>query len=223
MNKPSGFTLIEMLIVTTLLTLVLYTGNYVYYQLYSRWDKQLGDFEEVARVTKVSMQLDSLMSGIQPFVIRTPDDIPVFFFEGNESTLLAVSSTGIIHNREPVVFRLGTKVEKDRISLTYQSLPLSSLILNSTTQEIVFSTSITLLQDVEEFKFRYHGWRSLELKSARQGVPIWSDKYSGISQRLTPHNIELKISTLSNSLTLNTNLTTESNAWFRHYFNSSNI
>ncbi|WP_430283026.1 prepilin-type N-terminal cleavage/methylation domain-containing protein, partial [Pseudoalteromonas ruthenica] len=32
MNKPSGFTLIEMLIVTTLLTLVLYTGNYVYYQ-----------------------------------------------------------------------------------------------------------------------------------------------------------------------------------------------
>ena len=80
MRKQQGFTLIELLISVTLLSLIMFTGNYVYMQLASRWDKELGSFEHDIEQTKAIYILKNLLEGVEPYLIKNSKGRPEMFF-----------------------------------------------------------------------------------------------------------------------------------------------
>ncbi|ATD08929.1 prepilin-type N-terminal cleavage/methylation domain-containing protein [Pseudoalteromonas piscicida] len=217
-----GFTLVEMLIAITILSMVLVTGNYVYFQLVSRWDSQLGNFQQTAKSTKLVYQLDRLLSAIQPYVIRNEQGIPVFLFEGGRSSILAVASSGLIYDQQPVVFRLSLIKDKSGNKLIYQSLKLAEQVVSSAQQQLNFTQSVVLLESVDTLELSYFGWRNLSDKAARVGHPVWQPKYSGIEQELVPSEISLTLQLGQQQLAVVTNLDPNPNRWLRHYFDSSN-
>jgi prepilin-type N-terminal cleavage/methylation domain-containing protein len=51
-NKAKGFTLIELMISMTILSLLLFTGSYTYSLMSQRWNKELGEFSHSAKQAK---------------------------------------------------------------------------------------------------------------------------------------------------------------------------
>ena len=60
------------------------TGTFAYFQFASRWDKELGDFQQQARTAKVVAQLEQVLKGVIPYVVRDKTGEPTFFFVGSE-------------------------------------------------------------------------------------------------------------------------------------------
>ncbi|AXQ99086.1 prepilin-type N-terminal cleavage/methylation domain-containing protein [Pseudoalteromonas piscicida] len=77
--KQKGFTLVELLISITLLSLVMATGTFAYFQFASRWDKELGDFQQQARTAKVVAQLEQVLKGSFPMLLEIKRGSPPSF------------------------------------------------------------------------------------------------------------------------------------------------
>ncbi|WP_440054195.1 prepilin-type N-terminal cleavage/methylation domain-containing protein [Pseudoalteromonas sp. T1lg65] len=219
-GKQQGFTLVELLIALTLLSLVMTTGTYAYFQFASRWDKELGDFQQQAKLAKATAQLDQVLKGIVPYVVRNAQGEPSFMFTGSESRLLGVTKNGLNHGG-PEVFRLVIQVQGERSRLVYQSAALSTLMLTSTEQNIDFGTSKVILNDIKEASFSYLGWRDLTLKSSRipGSKPQWFAQYNALERKLTPEHIKLQIDNSSLLATLDK----EPERWRSHFIEGGSL
>jgi prepilin-type N-terminal cleavage/methylation domain-containing protein len=196
-SHASGFTLIELMIAISILTLLLFTGSYSYSMLTNRWDKELGQFSQSAKVAKHLEVIQRVLEGVQSFVVVDNKRKPAFFFIGGKDSLLAVSHSGIFSGDFPEIFRL-TSIEKDNglIDLVYQSLSTEKLLLTGTEQNIKFERQLTLFSDLDNVNFNYFGWTSLYAKNANSDKAErakWFEEYSGIDQKLMPTQIILTL------------------------------
>ena len=91
MHKQHGFTLIELLISVTLLSMLMFTGNYVYMQLASRWNKELGSFEQNIAQTKAVYLLQATLDSVEPYLIKNNKGRPEMFFVGDDKSSLAIT------------------------------------------------------------------------------------------------------------------------------------
>ena len=87
-----------------------------------------------------------------------------------------------------MVFRLSLVEEKSGNKLVYQSLKLSDQVISSAQQQLNFTQSVVLANDVHAMEFSYLGWRSLSDKAARRASGV-ATKLPGLDQELTPSEI----------------------------------
>mgnify|MGYP005990255515 CR=1 FL=1 len=226
MRKQQGFTLIELLISVTLLSLLMFTGNYVYMQLASRWNKELGSFEQNAAQTKAIYLLQNTLDGIEPYLIKNKKGRPEMFFVGGNNSLLAITKVGLIDTQNPEIFRL-TAVQnpQGKYDLVYQAISGSELLLINTEQNIEFTQQKTLLTNLDEVNISYFGWQSLDqMASQVPGIePQWQASYSGIDQQLTPQRIQVTLIKNQQTLVFYNQLDSESNKWFGNYVQTGEL
>jgi len=201
-QNTNGFTLIELMIAISILSMLLFTGSYTYSLMSQRWNKELGTFSTSAKIAKNLTILQRLIEGVQPYVVIDNKKSPSFFFIGDETSLLAVSRAGIFSGDYPEIFRL-TTIENSNglVDLVYQSASTENVLLIGTDQEINFTKKLVLFNNLEKVEFRYYGWNNLSEKSnsSENGKhKNWLPNYSGINKQLTPELINLKL-TKSNS------------------------
>ena len=215
-----GFTLIELLISVTLLSLIMFAGNYVYSQLSSRWNKELGDFEHNLSVLKGLNYLNQSLQGIEPYVVKTSKNIPVFFFIGADKSLLGVTKRGVFTDSRPEIFRISAVKNIDgKFSLVYQATSSASIILSKSDQEIEFHNQMVLLDDLDDVTFSYYGWPSLEVKTNpnQEEKEKWFPEYSGINNLLVPEKVSLTLVKNNQNLLIQAQLDLESNRWLQHH------
>ncbi|MBB1386215.1 prepilin-type N-terminal cleavage/methylation domain-containing protein [Pseudoalteromonas sp. SG45-5] len=226
MHKQQGFTLIELLISVTLLSLLMFTGNYVYMQLASRWDKELGSFEQNAAQTRAVYLLQNTIDGIEPYLIKNKKGRPEMFFVGGTDSLLAITKRGLIDTQNPEIFRL-TAVQNPngKYNLVYQAISGSELLLINSEQNIEFTQQKTLLTNLDEVNISYLGWKSLdEMAMQTPGVvPTWQTSYSGLDQQLTPQKIKIILVKNQQVLAFYSQLDKESNSWFSNYIQTGDF
>jgi prepilin-type N-terminal cleavage/methylation domain-containing protein len=190
-----GFTLIELMISISILSMLLFTGSYTYSLLSTRWDKELGDFSQTVNKAKNQQLTQNLLAGIQTFVITDNKQRPSFFFIGHKKSVLAVSRGGIFSNDFPEIFRL-TAIEKENglFDLVYQSASTKNILLTNTQQEIDFTQQLVLFSDLTQVSFSYLGWSHVDEKSA-ETLPSakWFETFSGIDNQLMPIEITLTL------------------------------
>jgi len=199
-NKSNGFTLIELMIAISILTMLLFMGSYVYQMLASRWDKELGTFEQSVKQAKSLILTKNLLQGIHPFIIINKQarvEKPAFFFIGSNDSLLSISRAGLFNQQYPEIFRLKA-LEKDNglFDLVYQSTSTKNILLLSAQQEIIFEHQVTLLTDITAIKFNYLGWDGfMERGSADEDntVPTWRDSFSGMDNQLLPEQMTVYV------------------------------
>jgi prepilin-type N-terminal cleavage/methylation domain-containing protein len=195
MYKSKGFSLVELMITLVILAMLLSTATMAYQLLLSRWQKGLERFEESYQVYRGNDLIQSVLSGIYPYVVTDEAGRPSFFFIGKARSLLAVTRNGLFDELHPEVFRI-TLVQKSTgdFQLLYQSTSLNELLLLKTEQEILFTNQIVLLDNLNVASFRYFGWTSLlEATSTIQPQMNWNDAFSGIDNQLIPKYTELKL------------------------------
>lgn len=226
MRKQQGFTLIELLISVTLLSLLMFTGNYVYMQLASRWNKELGSFEQNAAQTKAVYLLQNTLNGIEPYLIKNNKGRPEMFFVGGNNSLLAISKVGLLDTQNPEIFRL-TAVQnpQGKYDLVYQAISGSELLLINTEQNIEFTQQKTLLTNLDEVNISYFGWQNLDEMSIGepQFKAQWQNTYSGIEQQLTPQKIQITLIKNQQPLVFYSQLNAESNALYSNFIQTGDF
>ncbi|RJE76909.1 hypothetical protein BGP78_10930 [Pseudoalteromonas sp. MSK9-3] len=224
MNRLLGFTLIEMLITISLLSLVLATGSFTYLQLTNRWDRQIDNFELEAANARLIFQVDSLIDGVIPYIVRDEELKPSMFFVGGKYNLLAVSTNGLATGHTEVFRLTVSKLDNGSFELIYQSIPLKEITLSRIDQEIDFTNKLILAKGYEGINFLYFGWDKVSHKVARSNSfqPNWHEQYFGSNSDMIP----LKITTLFNrhkslgEYQITSVLDKHSNEWFRYYIQS---
>jgi len=220
-----GFTLIELMIAISILSLLLFTGAYSYSLMSERWNKELGQFSTSAKVAKNLDLLQRLLTGVSPFVVVDNKRKPSFFFIGASDSLLAVSNTGLFSNNYPEIFRL-TSLEKENglIDLIYQSESTENVLLTGTAQSIDFAKEIILFSDLDSVSFSYFGWENIFVKNSRSETGFkqkWQNSYSGIDKQLIPNLFTLVLVKGGESLSFPVILEADSEHWLSPYFDSA--
>lgn len=226
MRKQQGFTLIELLISVTLLSMLMFTGNYVYMQLASRWNKELGSFEQNIAQTKAVYLLQATLDSVEPYLIKNNKGRAEMLFVGDDKSLLAITKRGLINNQYPEIFRLtAVQNESGKYDLVYQAVPGSELLLINTEQNIEFRYKKTLLTNLDEVNISYFGWKSLDQMAMQiPGVqPTWQTTYSGVDQQLTPQKIQVTLVKNQQPLIFYSQLDGEPNRWFGNYIQTGDF
>lgn len=224
-QRQKGFTLIELMISISILSLLLFTGSYSYSLMSERWNKELGQFSNSAQVTKNLDLVQRLLAGVSPFVVIDNKRKPSFFFIGASNSLLAVSKSGLFSNNYPEIFRL-TTIEKENglVDLIYQSESTENVLLTGTDQSVEFTKKIILFSDLDSVSFKYFGWKNIFVKnnSSETGVrKEWQNNYSGIDKQLMPDLFELVLVKNGRDLIFPIVLESDSEHWLSPYFDSA--
>ena len=226
-NPPSknvnGFTLVELLIAISILSMLLATATYSYSIVAAKWEKVLNNFSESAARTKHIDFAYQIIAGIQSYVVKDSTGKPAFFFVGHEDRLLATTYHGIFSDA-PEIFRLSAlEKENGKFDLVYQSLSTDEVFITTSDQEVSFETATVLLTDLDSVQFEYFGWRHVYEKTDDEGngyKPVWQESYSGITARYMPSKISLIL--VKNELPLKfvVDLQTDVETWLSPYSDS---
>lgn len=221
-HANAGFTLIELMIAISILTLLLFTGAYSYSLMSERWNKELGQFSNTAKTAKHLELLQRLVEGVQPYVVVDDKKMPSLFFIGHKTSLLAVSRAGLFSGEYPEIFRL-TTVEKEngKVDFIYQSASTKNSLLTGTNQEIVFNKKLVLFSDLDQVTFSYYGWSHLYVKNSddiNKKMPLWYNQYSGIDNQLMPEKYNITLIKEGASLIIPVTLEANPEHWLAPYY-----
>lgn len=194
-SPSAGFTLVELLIAVTILSMLLLTASYSYSLIASRWDKDLGNYAETTQQAKSTELLLGVLSGVRSYVVRKSDLSPGFLFIGADDSLLAATTNGL-KGGDQEVFRLTVvSTENEKYDLVYQAVGVNQIPLVSASQEITFDFSTVLFKDAEQINFRYYGWPHLFDKTDENSKAklTWQNRYSGLDAQYMPYKIAFEI------------------------------
>lgn len=181
-----GFTLVELLIAITVLSLILAISYGFYATLSERWGKQLRGFDDAVMDLRHQNILHITLKGVIPWIVVDAAQSPSFFFVGDAQQLLTVSGRGVFDRQRPEIFRLSVVQNESGLNdLVYQAASTRNQVLSRVDQNIEFDHQMTLFRDLDRISFSYYGWQNLDAKSAGAGQS-WYDVYSGIDRMMLP-------------------------------------
>lgn len=222
--KHSGFTLIELMIASTILIMVMLVGTYAYGLFASKWDKQLGNVNQAMGQIKELTLINHLLDGIVPLALFTERQAPGFYFIGGQESLTAISLSGLVNQNEPVVFNLSIQVQNGVNVLLYREAPTTTNLILSIEQPIDYQHELRLLVGVESLMFSYFGWPSFDVKSAANFNPtargpsaVWFEQYNGQVSSLHPEKLKLNLSFENGLISMLSQYTQDSEMLLRNY------
>ncbi|WDE03951.1 hypothetical protein SG34_021650 [Thalassomonas viridans] len=191
--------MIELLIVTSILSMLMFVGTYSYSLFTGKWQEDIGQFAKINHEASNFQRLNVILSNLMPYVVRKDNDQPGFFFIGGKDSLLAITHDGLFSQASAEAFRLmAMKTDDEKYKLIYQAKPLNALTINTASQSIDFSDKITLFTGLDRIEFQYFGWASFVEKSqASTGKnapkPRWFTVFSGLDNQTFPERLRLTL------------------------------
>lgn len=210
-NKHAGFTLIELLITMSILSALMFTGTFSYQLLASKWQKEVGTFNQTLEHAKGISLLSQILNGIYPYVVmdnKLQIKKPGFLFIGTNSRLLSVTQQGLFSEHYPEIFRLTLQPNKDKFNLVYQSVSTKSVTVLTADQKIEFKHSYLLLENIDSFNLSYVGWTNVNTMSDEKEnnqAPKLSSNFSGLDRQILPVNLTATLSINSKVMSIEAN------------------
>ncbi|WP_462170287.1 PulJ/GspJ family protein [Pseudoalteromonas xiamenensis] len=196
MKKLSGFTLVELLISTALLSLLMLGGIFSYGVFSARWNDEFKQYGDAKNLFIGTYQLNELISSIKPYIIKKGNGVG-FLFVGQSDRLLAVRNNSFFNPKVSEVMRLSfVKNSKNLFDLVYQSAPFSDDVVLDESEQIQFKTKYIILQDIENYEISYFGFDSRQRKNfvAELGTsPKWFSSFSGLDKELLPEVVHFRL------------------------------
>jgi len=211
-EMQKGFTLIEMLVTMVLLSFIVLVGSSAYGMFAQKWSGEMGNFDKTVQGVRDLMLVQEVLDTMIPYVVSGSDNKPGIFFEGNQNGFVGVSSKSIFDKNYQSVVRLSVVQSEDfTFDVVYEEHPMIADVLRSTRKSVDFSERITLFAGVEEPKFEYFGWSSVEDKSGVEGVslpkePRWLTSYNAMDLPFAAEKIRFVFTTQSGEYEIRANL-----------------
>lgn len=196
MNNYRGFTLIEVLISMTILTMIMLLGTWSFSLFSSRWDGRLGHFDESVAQTKDYVLLNDIVSSITPFVYKNGTERHYYFSSTNDY-LAGVTQSSIFFPNQAALFKLTVEPLGDGTAyLLYQEAQLT--VLNDP-QAITYTHEKILIQGANKIRFSVYAWSSAIEKiqsedplSSNAQSPVWRASYDSAESHLMPISVSIK-------------------------------
>lgn len=199
MRASRGFTLLELLISMSLLSMVVLIGSSSFALFSDRWDGQLGRFDDLVQETRSILLVQDVLDSLLPYVAYDDRGKPFIYFEGNRNGFVAVSSRSVFSDGNFSVARLSAIQNTDlTFDIVYDEWPMDRSLLVSTDQTLDFSAPVILFESVADPKFQYFGWSNVEQRTLDDGLeasPEWSGTYNGLDAWFAPLNVRLSFFT----------------------------
>jgi len=200
-RKQSGFTLIELMIASSLLMLVMYAG-YFAYSLYSNsWQKQSDAFWKTTDQGIKLTSLSRLFEGTMPYIVEDKTKQPSIYFIANKESISFVSNAPIFSQSTALV-----ELQFIGDNLIYRESTITSAPLLKQDENRLWQHSIILLENIYQGEFTFYGWKNMQqlrdyelqqeeqLRGQAPITPNWYNEHLMESIRILPLSIALTFS-----------------------------
>lgn len=203
-RKQSGFTLIELMISSSLLMLIMYAGYFAYSLYSSSWQKQSNAYWQT---TDQGIQLTSLMRVVEasmPYIVEDKAKQFSIYFQGNNQAVNFVSSAPIF-SKTPAVISL----ELVNGTLVYSESSLDRSPMLKQNEKRAWEYNVKLLDNISQAQFSFYGWRNLQeirdyelqqqeqLRGRAPINPRWYSTHQMESIRILPIKLSLTLNNKS--------------------------
>lgn len=208
----NGFTLIELMLATSLLMMVLFSGYYAYSLYTQKWQKRVDTFWQGTQDAIGIETLNKLLVATIPYVVKGRNDRLNVYFVGDSQFIQFVSSYSLFNDDASLV-RIEYLSESKQ--LVYQEKSLENFALLSTSQFEqqgsdmldTWEHSAVLLNNVAEAEFSYFGWVNFadameemnlgENLSRSNAKPQWYATHQVETQRILPKSINVSLNLIN--------------------------
>jgi len=193
-----GFSLLEMLVAITVLSMVIGISTYAYSLFMRQWDGHLGRFDEAQAQYQRLDWLASALEDTLPYIVRDDNGVLGFYFLGREEGLTAVTMSPIFDVGEPALIRVFREADDSGAwRLVYEEAPFAGDLLARADQRMDFRHRLIIARNVPHLKFRYFGWADLQTRmSFGEALNVrrsWFDEFDGLQRQFHPEKIELNL------------------------------
>ncbi len=200
----NGFTLIEILVVTLILSVMVSLAFFAMGLYLRTWNsRSLGDTQTLHDYRSRTLVRNAMESVWEYFVTDPANErIEVFypFFKGKSRSVTGVTTSSVFHKGVPAIFQMRLYTGDDTTrSMIYEEAPLDNWYLRYVDESPVFSYSLVYMTQITEVRFRYYGlWEVLPLvenEMIPQMVYRWQETFDGLERMAVPQIIELTLKT----------------------------
>ena len=193
-----GFSLLEMLVAMTVLSMVIGISTYAYSMFVRQWDGHLGRFDEAQAQYQRLEWLAAALEDTLPYVVRDDEGALGFYFLGRDEGLTLVTMSPIFGVGEPALIRVFREPDEgDAWRLVYEEAPFAGTLLAHADQRMEFRHRLVIARGLPLPVFRYFGWADLQSRvtvgESLSAERSWFDDYDGIVRRFHPDKIELRL------------------------------
>ena len=193
-----GFSLLEMLVAITVLSIVIGISTYAYSLFIRQWDGHLGRFDEAQAQYQRLEWLSAALEDTLPYVVRDDQGQLGFYFLGRDEGLTLVTMSPIFNVGEPALIRVFREPDEDGTwRLVYEEAPFAGTLLVRADQRMDFRHRLVIARGLPRPEFRYFGWASLgsrlTIEAASPERRSWFAEYDGLRRRFHPERIELRL------------------------------
>ncbi|QIR15145.1 PilW family protein [Shewanella aestuarii] len=196
-----GFSLVELLVALTIMSLTVLIGSYAYSTFSNKWGQDLGRFNQSFYKAKQNALMPRLMRGIFPYVVENTTGNARIYFEGNSDGFVGVVQNAMFDVSTPAVVRFSVNQDPNfSYSLTYEEWLMYREVFISLEQDFDFTHQFIVLDGYSDIQFEYFGWYSNEVKAREISAPIgekdrgWYRNYNSLEKGLLPEKIKVILS-----------------------------
>ncbi|WP_076410995.1 type II secretion system protein J [Shewanella sp. UCD-KL12] len=190
-----GFTLVELLISMTILSMIMLLGSWSFSLFTTNWEGRLGHFSKNVSQTKDYILMNDIVSSIIPYVYRVSNN-PRYYFKSTPTEMYAVTQSSIFHPKSAVAFKFTVEDFEDGSKyLLYQEAELGVITQG---QEINYSHEKILIAKADDIQFKVFGWKDIQQKMASEDPmtnsgarPLWRDSYDAEKSNYMPLSIAI--------------------------------
>ncbi len=193
-----GFSLLEMLVAITVLSIVIGLSTYGYSMFIRHWDGHLGRFDEAQAQYQRLDWLSAALEDTLPYVVRDDEGQLGFYFLGRDEGLTLVTMSPIFGVGDPALIRVFREPDDDGTwRLVYEEAPFAGTLLVRADQRMDFRHRLVVARGLPRPVFRYFGWADinsrLTIDEALSGRRAWFGEYDGLRRRFHPEKVELQM------------------------------
>lgn len=227
-KQNKGFTLIELMLATSLLMMVLFSGYYAYSLYTQKWQKRVDTFWQGTQDAIGIEALNKLLIATIPYVVKGNNDRLSVYFVG-DSQFIQFASNYSLFNDDASLVRIEYLSESKQ--LVYREKSLENFALLSTRQleqqeSGILDTwdhSAVLLNNVAGAEFSYWGWVSFEDAmeemnlgenlSRSNAKPQWYANHQVETHRILPKSVNVSLNLLNSVSSFTVTLPNNTEYW----------
>ncbi len=199
-GNSAGFTLIEVLIATLILSMVVYLATISYAMFLDAWEKKrLSDISAIQEYRSRFLLRNALESMFDYYVTDPKSekrDRRFPFFEGEKESLRFVTLSSVFHQGKPAVARIRLQKNEadDSKALIYEEASLEQRYLRYNDDSLEYGNGMLICDNLKSLRIRYFGaWETKFdlLKDAFVTEYKWQETFEGNERNTIPDIIEM--------------------------------
>ena len=201
-ENSAGFTLIEVLIATLVLSMVVYLATLSYSLFLDTWErKKLSDIAAIQEYRTHLLMRNAVESTFDYYVTdpkskRNTQWYP--FFKGQKESLEFVTLSSVFQKGKPAIARIRLKksTSGNPKVLVYEETSLVKTYIRYNDDPVEYKNEMSIYDNLKSVHIRYFGIWALRFDPGKEGFVEeykWQETFQGKERNAVPHTIEMTV------------------------------